>query len=354
MNMSHVDEGTLHGYLDGELAPEEARGVAAHLTQCPACRNRLDEERALIARAGELLALAAPPDREIPPMRAGDLKPPARLWWKMRLPLAWAATVVLALGVGRYLGSRSPRLEAPGTYSLSDTGERSALTLPAPGETLVAERSEPRPMQAARARPPSRANVDAVVERKQAAQQETTLALRNRGELAAGALPQDRPAPIAAPPVSDFVTRGDYKLSATPLTLASARALLGTDPLAVPGLPVRKLYQARRIGYSAIVVVEQALDPSTAIDVINARPSSVRLEAVVVSGAAPTDTVTPAGRARMGREAYSAESIAPARGAVADQATTELVLEVRGPLSTDSLAALRGRLKPLRPSPISP
>src|SRR6266481_1796265 len=107
VSMSHVDDGTLHAYLDGELAPAEAQGVDAHFAQCPACRGRLEEERALITRAGELLALAAPPERELPPFRAGDVRPLKRLWWQVRLPLAWAATVVLALGIGTYLGSGS-------------------------------------------------------------------------------------------------------------------------------------------------------------------------------------------------------------------------------------------------------
>src|SRR3989442_11058064 len=105
VSMSHVDDGTLHAYLDGELSPAEVQGVEAHLAQCPACRGRLDEERGLITRAGELLALAAPPDRELPPFRAGDVKPPTRLWWRGSLPFAWAATVVLALGIGSYLGT---------------------------------------------------------------------------------------------------------------------------------------------------------------------------------------------------------------------------------------------------------
>src|SRR5947207_1469653 len=69
VSMSHVDDGTLHAYLDGELSAAEAQRVDAHLAQCPACRERLDVERALITRAGELLALAAPPDRELPPFR---------------------------------------------------------------------------------------------------------------------------------------------------------------------------------------------------------------------------------------------------------------------------------------------
>src|SRR5438132_9144470 len=104
VSMSHVDEGMLHGYLDGELSPAEARGVDAHLAECPECRRRLEEERALIARAAELLALAIPPDRALPPFRAQDVKPPPRVWWQVRLPLAWAATVALALGIGTYLG----------------------------------------------------------------------------------------------------------------------------------------------------------------------------------------------------------------------------------------------------------
>src|SRR5207249_10693722 len=113
VSMSHVDDGTLHAYLDGELSPAEVQGVEAHLAQCPACRGRLDEERALITRAGELLALAAPPDRELPPFRAGDMKPLTRLWWKVRLPLAWAATLVLALGIGTYLGSGVEQRQQP-------------------------------------------------------------------------------------------------------------------------------------------------------------------------------------------------------------------------------------------------
>ena len=32
--MSHVDDGTLHAYLDGELPQAEARGVEAHVAEC--------------------------------------------------------------------------------------------------------------------------------------------------------------------------------------------------------------------------------------------------------------------------------------------------------------------------------
>src|SRR2546429_1004286 len=102
--MSHVDEGTLHAYLDGELPAGEAHDVEAHVAQCRECRVRLDEERALIARADELLGLAAPPDRAVPPFRPGDREPPVRLWWRGRLPPPWAATVGVPLRAGLVLG----------------------------------------------------------------------------------------------------------------------------------------------------------------------------------------------------------------------------------------------------------
>src|SRR5207244_2146137 len=56
-----------------------------------------------------------PPERELPPFRAGHVKPPARAWWQVRQPLAWAATVVVALGIGTYLGRGVEQPRQPDT-----------------------------------------------------------------------------------------------------------------------------------------------------------------------------------------------------------------------------------------------
>ncbi|HEY6158915.1 MAG TPA: zf-HC2 domain-containing protein, partial [Gemmatimonadales bacterium] len=133
-----MDDGILHSYLDGELSPAEVRGVDAHLAQCPDCRRRLEEERALIARAAELLALATPPDRALPPFRAGDVKAPTRLWWQVRLPLAWAATVTLALGIGTYLGREVKR--APEAEAARDTATTTTPTRAEPPKQELARR----------------------------------------------------------------------------------------------------------------------------------------------------------------------------------------------------------------------
>jgi len=274
--MSHVDDGMLHAYLDGELAPAEAQGVDAHLAQCPGCRERLEEERALIARAGELLALAAPPDREVPPFRAGDVKPPARLWWQVRQPLAWAATIVLALGIGTYLGRGFEALREPETAADAEPARPQALETPLTPE---------------RARRESRVTVPGATRKPPAAPASVPApATPERAEYIA----RQRAAPVAAraeapSAQADSVSLdGEHDvLRGPPISVDSARLLLGRDPLAVPGAPIRAVYRARQLGYSAVVIVEQPLDSSTVIEVVNKRASPLALNAVVVAGPRP-------------------------------------------------------------------
>ena len=102
--MSHVDEGTLHAYLDGALPPAERSQVDVHLAGCPECREWLAEARALIARADGLLALALPAERAAPPLHELRRRP---LWRRVGWPIAWAASLTLAVGLGWVLRGRA-------------------------------------------------------------------------------------------------------------------------------------------------------------------------------------------------------------------------------------------------------
>jgi len=340
--MSHVDDGTMHAYLDGELSPAEVQGVDAHLAQCPACRGRLDEERALITRAGELLALAAPPDRELPPFRAGDVKPLTRLWWKVRLPLAWAATVAIALGIGTYLGRGVEQVPQAPTASDTQPVELKALQAPISSDTVQRESRAWRRRGAART-PPATPAAPAP-----AARRETEMA----------AIPRDTTLSAATPaPQAAFVmVDGALVEKASRISLDSARALLGADPLAVPGAPIRTLYRAREIGYSAVVIVEQALDSSTVIEVVNGRRSPLALDAVAVTGAAApgarADSVSLAERAPLSR-ARIADSLAAAPAAKAAaralRRADNLEIRISGPLPSDSLQKLLRVVQPVKP-----
>ena len=106
--MSHVDEGTLHALLDGELAPAEVLEVQTHFATCPACSSRLDDARKLLAETERLvtaLEAAAPlggpangrtarPVTAPPPPRP-PVPPPARPAAAPPLPAASPETWVL-------------------------------------------------------------------------------------------------------------------------------------------------------------------------------------------------------------------------------------------------------------------
>ena len=334
--MSHVDDGTLHAYLDGELSPPEAQGLEAHVALCPACRTRLEEERALITRAGELLARAAPPDREVPPFRPGDLRPPVRLWWRARLPLAWAATIALALGIGTYVGGLSSRRvarkmsERPTEFADRVAQHAPpAARAPAADTSVAVARRRQVEYRTPRAQPSAPPAPSLLAEERQEKQGESAAA-RVNGHVVAKAY---APAPSAGKMVS----------VGAPISLDSARLLLGRDPLVVPDLPIRGLYRARMIGYSGMVIVEQALDSSTVIEVINGRAAPLQLGEVVVTGAGAVraDSLAAAAPKR--------ESAPAAERQEANRIAPDFFADVRGPLSTDSLAALRRLLRPLRP-----
>jgi anti-sigma factor RsiW len=54
--MSHLDEGTLHALLDGELETTEVAEIQAHLGSCSACGLRLREVKEFLAEADRLIA----------------------------------------------------------------------------------------------------------------------------------------------------------------------------------------------------------------------------------------------------------------------------------------------------------
>ena len=54
--MSHLDEGTLHAMLDGELEPNDVAEIQAHLASCSSCGLRLREVREFLDEADRLIA----------------------------------------------------------------------------------------------------------------------------------------------------------------------------------------------------------------------------------------------------------------------------------------------------------
>ena len=54
--MQHLDEGTIHAWLDGQLPGEEALAVEAHVAECRQCADAVAEARGLLAASSRILA----------------------------------------------------------------------------------------------------------------------------------------------------------------------------------------------------------------------------------------------------------------------------------------------------------
>jgi putative zinc finger protein len=345
--MSHVDDGALHAYLDGELLPVERAQLEAHVAECPACRTRLEEERALVARAGQLLSLAQPVERPAPPMH--QLRRP-RLAWRLQVPLAWAASVALAVGLGYYLGNGS---DAAAPRTLAAT-QRVRLDSPPglvsgyDGLQRVQERAVP-PSPPPEARPERRAANQVAALRDERADSAVAKAAPESPNLVAGVVASEaqgalRPVtPTPVPGATVATSRPSADLSAERGRLVAtqwpiirpgpARELLGADPVGVPGLAVRNI---RRSPAGDVVLVEQTLDSATVIQVFQERVEDDRAMLFQERAAEPRSAAPPA-PAR--QRSLGTERLARFIG--------RLRVEIAGPLSADSLNRLLEQLKPI-------
>lgn len=160
--MSHVDDGLLHAYMDGALLAEDparAADVEAHLAVCQDCQARLRQAETLKAEADALLELAVPPAAKAPDFgeiearaeaeasrgSAGTASAdsqqaaptsarhprPASVAWTRRL--AWAASVVIALGMGWWARELAYAPDSPLLETQAAPTERSRAAREAAG-----------------------------------------------------------------------------------------------------------------------------------------------------------------------------------------------------------------------------
>jgi hypothetical protein len=103
---AHLDEGMIHAWLDGALAPDESARAEAHVRACPHCAARVAEARGLIAASSRILAsLDAVPSGVIPGTDTGADQlallrarkhATSRRWWSDRRVVAAASLLFIA------------------------------------------------------------------------------------------------------------------------------------------------------------------------------------------------------------------------------------------------------------------
>jgi hypothetical protein len=145
--VQHADEGTLHSYLDGELTPAEVMELERHLSVCAPCRAKFTEAKRFLGVADELIPLL---DTVPAGTRSPATAPKGKRPWPIRpAALAWAASIVLAAGVG-YAWRAQPVMPAPAAVApqlsdvATDAAPAAAPAQPHDPQVAVRPRATPR------------------------------------------------------------------------------------------------------------------------------------------------------------------------------------------------------------------
>lgn len=220
--MQHLDDGTIHAWLDGALGAARAGEVELHVATCRACADRVAEARGLIAASSRILsaldhvpadvvpaterrvaavAAAAPPvpmvaaaagrashDAPLAPNAAAAAAGTRRSWWGMRsarvaavVAFVAAGTLVVTREVAHDTGT-APRASASGTLRQSDSSSTSVsrpVPVPAPAPTPAPVPAPAQPSAGANAPPPTALGEAAREARVHALAQSATAARKN-------------------------------------------------------------------------------------------------------------------------------------------------------------------------------
>lgn len=349
--MSHMDDGTLHTWLDGELDPGEEGRLREHLAACAECRGRLDAARVTRTRAHEILRYADPahieqPDFALVAARRGGAAGGAAVARQDRasrvrpLLLPWAASLVLAVGAGWFAqellrGGGGGGGERVAAFQAEEArvAEADRAVATEDGDAAVATfRGDPSGAAEAESAPPPPPS--ALSERGSGAAAPGT----PRVSADRAAVGQSDPAPAAAPPsasvapesVDRMATQGARAASPEGFAAADADAatsaawqsvervraaeVLGQPPVAIPGLTV--------LGY------EVAADGSGAVRVTQILPGGESVE--LTQRPALQEKEDP------GAAKPSADVVIQAQG---------LEIRLRAPVTADSLRRLGERIR---------
>ena len=147
--MPHIPEDELHAYLDQALGRLRCVEIESHLAECTRCRDARDGIAALRDRTTALLARLAPRYTVVPTYADIRRRAQLRIFRQQRVVarLAWAASVVLALGIG-WTASALYRTSPADAPLASAPAAEPVQASPAPPPPVVSE-TEPAPVAAA-------------------------------------------------------------------------------------------------------------------------------------------------------------------------------------------------------------
>ena len=387
--MPHLDEGTIHAWLDSALPHDEAASVESHVSSCEECASAVAEARGLIAASSRILsALDAVPGGVVPVpyTRAaegpGMLAPPTAARWGRGRPwrgyMAQAAAVLL-LAVGLRAAWRSggesastavadsARMSGSDEAPAREQVEAPASTAQAPMPSAVPRDLQPahrspaeRDGKLAQTRTPMSKRVLGYGQGGTGTAHDMARGAPSRAASAGGQPPALARADVAAPSVT-------VAGSTTGLSMKSARvAEARTDEeakermsTAAAGSPPLRLVQGWMVVSTSVESTRDSVARRTIYEVkpavrieLEERLALTATDAVAGNSARQTFAAKPESRRMRDAAAPSAAPAAPPRAELESASVpaihwtsasgTELTL--RGPLSAAELQALRARI----------
>ncbi|MGQ0539332.1 MAG: carboxypeptidase regulatory-like domain-containing protein, partial [Gemmatimonadaceae bacterium] len=322
--MQHLDEGTIHAWLEGALSPNEAARAESHVAECAVCASALAEARGMIAAASRVLAALD----DVPALRTAPLPVTGlrRGWWR-RAGMGYAAAATLLLAAGTTLVLRS----AGNDVSLRDDLRPAATSVPLESLRDSAAAQEQARERASATRSAAAALEDSSRPAKRSRRKgESEDLSTDRVVPLPGAMPRPA-APVAPPPA---VRQRDEKAEAPaaqaagdPLTKVVTTNIQGRVINAATGVPIAHaavtldssrqaaltdsagrfalrdlplgtyMVNVRAIGYVALQHEVEVAGADSVTLGFAMRASELRLSEVVVTGAA---AAMPRGAAREG------------------------------------------------------
>lgn len=127
--MQHLDEGTIHAWLDGELASPEREALEAHIAECAPCAAAVAQARGFVAASTRILtALDSVPGGVLPAASTGSGTARPAVRRRFVTSRAWmAAAAVLVLSTVTVIATR-PGGEAAQLRVATATQEQKELS----------------------------------------------------------------------------------------------------------------------------------------------------------------------------------------------------------------------------------
>src|SRR5262249_25707701 len=133
-HMQHLEEGTIHAWLDGALSSDDAAHVEEHVQRCAECAAMVADARGLIAGASRIVsALDIVPGGVLPKSPTAVAAPAKSLWRSLHLtPFRAALAASLMVAVGSLFALRGSRQPVATSSKFEHPAGVPSPSLPAP------------------------------------------------------------------------------------------------------------------------------------------------------------------------------------------------------------------------------